>query len=48
MNSFHPEVKCHILRLEWIRDKIGKLEVSVLFYQTCLKEEMLHINKKGN
>ena len=34
LNSFYPDVKQRILRLEWINNKIGRNEVYVLFNQT--------------
>ena len=43
LNSFHSDVKWLIQRFEWINDKIGRNEVSVLFDQTHLKEKMLYI-----
>ena len=42
LNSFHPDVKWFIQRIEWIIYKIGRM--SVLFNNTHLKEKMLHIN----
>ena len=43
LNSFHPDVKHLIRRLEWINYRISRSEVSVVFSQTCLKEKTLHI-----
>ena len=36
LNSFQQKDKRLIRRLERIKDRIGKLEVSVLFNKTCL------------
>ena len=41
LNSFHPDAKWFTGRLERIYYKIGKSELSILFNQTCLKENML-------
>ena len=43
LNSFYLKVKWLIWRLEWIKVRIGRHRVSVLFNQTCLKEKMLPI-----
>ena len=39
-NLFHPDVKQLIQRLEWLNYKIGRSNMSVQIYQTCLKEKM--------
>ena len=43
LNSFHPKVKRLIRRLEWIKDRIGRRELSVLLNQTLLQEKILPI-----
>ena len=46
LNSFHPKVKQVVQRLKWIKDRIGRLKVSVLFNQTCLI--YVYIIENGN
>ena len=41
LNSFHPDTKWLIQRLEQINYEICRSQESVLFNETCLKEKML-------
>ena len=42
LNSFHPDFKWFVQRLQQINYEIGRSSMSVLFNQKCLKEKMLH------